>query len=208
MVINNNPAYAYLLEGNSLVDQKMVMAHVYGARRLLQEQLLLLEDQPQDDRRDGEPRRRACAGTWSATARTSVEDFIDACLSLENLIDPMSRVHQRGTRRGRGRATTTRTSRTSPGGCAPRATWTSTSTRPSSSRRSARRWRRRSSSRSASPRSRSATCCAFLIEHAPLERWQRDVPRDRPRRGLLLRAAGADQDHERGLGHLLALARS
>src|SRR5690349_21507341 len=28
MVINNNPAYAYLLEGNSLVDQKMVMAHV------------------------------------------------------------------------------------------------------------------------------------------------------------------------------------
>ena len=30
MVINNNPSYAYLLEGNSLVDQKLVMAHVYG----------------------------------------------------------------------------------------------------------------------------------------------------------------------------------
>src|SRR4029078_10885558 len=30
-------------------------------------------------------------------------------------------------------------------------------------------------------------------------------PRDRARRGLLLRAAGPDQDHERGLGHLLAL---
>src|SRR6185295_7736446 len=29
MVINNDPCYAYLLEGNSLVDQKMVMAHVY-----------------------------------------------------------------------------------------------------------------------------------------------------------------------------------
>src|SRR5215467_10588217 len=28
MVINTNPAYAYLLEGNSLVDQKLVMAHV------------------------------------------------------------------------------------------------------------------------------------------------------------------------------------
>src|SRR6476659_8672799 len=28
MVINNNPGYAYLLEGNSLVDQKLVMAHV------------------------------------------------------------------------------------------------------------------------------------------------------------------------------------
>ena len=42
MVINNNPSYAYLLEGNSSVDQKMVMAHVYGHVRLLQEQLLLL----------------------------------------------------------------------------------------------------------------------------------------------------------------------
>ena len=30
MVINNNPFYAYLLEGNSLVDQKLVMAHVSG----------------------------------------------------------------------------------------------------------------------------------------------------------------------------------
>src|SRR3974390_729658 len=30
MVINNNPAVAYLLEGNSLVDQKLVMAHVYA----------------------------------------------------------------------------------------------------------------------------------------------------------------------------------
>ena len=31
MVINNNPSYAYLLEGNSLVDQKIVMAHVLRA---------------------------------------------------------------------------------------------------------------------------------------------------------------------------------
>src|SRR5213592_4255886 len=30
MVINNDPTYAYLLEGNAVVDQKLVMAHVYG----------------------------------------------------------------------------------------------------------------------------------------------------------------------------------
>ena len=30
MVINNDPTYAYLLEGNSMLDQKLVMAHVYG----------------------------------------------------------------------------------------------------------------------------------------------------------------------------------
>ena len=30
MVINNDPSYAYLLENNALVDQKIVIAHVYG----------------------------------------------------------------------------------------------------------------------------------------------------------------------------------
>ena len=30
MVINNNPCYAYLMRPNMAVDQKLVMAHVYG----------------------------------------------------------------------------------------------------------------------------------------------------------------------------------
>src|SRR5262249_24300365 len=30
MVINNDPCYAYLMKSNHLVDQKLVMAHVYG----------------------------------------------------------------------------------------------------------------------------------------------------------------------------------
>src|SRR3954464_12671663 len=30
LVINNNPCYAYLMRSNGLVDQKLVMAHVYG----------------------------------------------------------------------------------------------------------------------------------------------------------------------------------
>src|SRR5262249_6377287 len=30
MVINNDPCYAYLMRSNLLVDQKLVMAHVYG----------------------------------------------------------------------------------------------------------------------------------------------------------------------------------
>jgi len=30
LVINNDPCYAYLLESNAEVDQKLVMAHVYG----------------------------------------------------------------------------------------------------------------------------------------------------------------------------------
>jgi len=30
LVINNNPCYAYLMRSNGQVDQKLVMAHVYG----------------------------------------------------------------------------------------------------------------------------------------------------------------------------------
>ncbi len=30
MVINNNPCYAYLLDSNQLVDQKLVIAHVFA----------------------------------------------------------------------------------------------------------------------------------------------------------------------------------
>ena len=57
MVINNDPCYAYLLEGNSSVDQKMVMAHVYGHCDFFKNNFYFSQDQPPDDRRDGEPRR-------------------------------------------------------------------------------------------------------------------------------------------------------
>ena len=30
LVINNDPCYAYLMKSNMMVDQKMVIAHVYG----------------------------------------------------------------------------------------------------------------------------------------------------------------------------------
>jgi len=30
LVINNDPCYAYLMRGNSITEQKLVMAHVYG----------------------------------------------------------------------------------------------------------------------------------------------------------------------------------
>ncbi len=46
VVINTNPSYGFLLETNSPIQNKMVIAHVLGPRRFLQKQHLLLEDQP------------------------------------------------------------------------------------------------------------------------------------------------------------------
>jgi stage V sporulation protein R len=89
MVINNNPAYAYLLEGNSLVDQKMVMAHVLGHVDFFKNNYFF-----------SKTNRRMIDGMANHATRVrrhierlgieKVESFIDSCLCLENLIDPMS----------------------------------------------------------------------------------------------------------------------
>lgn len=89
MVINNNPAYAYLLEGNSLVDQKMVIAHVLGHVDFFKNNYFF-----------SKTNRRMIDGMANHATRVrrhmerlgveKVESFIDSCLCLENLIDPMA----------------------------------------------------------------------------------------------------------------------
>src|SRR5262249_37704250 len=88
MVINNNPSYAYLLEGNSLVDQKTVIAHVFGHVDFFKNNYFF-----------SKTNRRMIDGMANHATRIrkhierqgidKVESFIDVCLSLENLIDPM-----------------------------------------------------------------------------------------------------------------------
>ena len=79
------PAYAYLLEGNSLVDQKLVMAHVYGHVDFFKNNFCFSHDQPQDDRtrwpttptrvrrtseRHGHGRRSRTSSTSASRSRT------------------------------------------------------------------------------------------------------------------------------------------
>jgi stage V sporulation protein R len=95
MVINNDPCYAYLQESNALVDQKLVIAHVYGHSDFFK-----------------------CNYWFSATNRKmmdemanhsthvrrhiekqgydAVEKWLDVCLSVEDLIDPHSMFMSRG----------------------------------------------------------------------------------------------------------------
>jgi stage V sporulation protein R len=107
MVINNNPSYAYLLEGNSLTDQKLVMAHVFGHVDFFKNNFCFRAtdlDQkgttidPVRSREGYDPDRKWLDKMANHGARigrhierhgiTKVETFIDQCLSLENLIDP------------------------------------------------------------------------------------------------------------------------
>ncbi len=107
MVINNNPSYAYLLEGNSLTDQKLVMAHVYGHVDFFKNNYCFRSTDldtggkttdPAVRPQSYSPNRRwidKMANHGSRMRRVvaryginKVEEFVDHCLSLENLIDP------------------------------------------------------------------------------------------------------------------------
>lgn len=98
MVINNSPAVAYLLEGNSLIDQKIVMAHVYGHVDFFKNNFAFRATDQGKDPKTGAPIRKwidAMANHGAVVRRWAnrvgierVEAFIDDCLSLENLIDP------------------------------------------------------------------------------------------------------------------------
>ncbi|MFG0334144.1 MAG: SpoVR family protein [Maioricimonas sp. JB049] len=93
MVINTDPCYAYLLSANAITDQKLVIAHVYGHCDFFKNNAWFAGTN-----------RKMLDAMANHAARVNryidrhgyetVEQFIDACLSLEDLIDPYS-VHIR-----------------------------------------------------------------------------------------------------------------
>jgi stage V sporulation protein R len=87
LVINNNPCYAYLMKSNSMVDQKLVISHVYGHCDFFKNNVYFAHT----DRRMVD--RMANHGTIIRKAMerhgvAEVENFLDRCLALDNLIDP------------------------------------------------------------------------------------------------------------------------
>jgi stage V sporulation protein R len=86
MVINNNPSYAYLLEGNDMTTQKMVMAHVTGHVDFFKNNLWFSHTNRHmlDAMANHAVRIQKLIDRYGYEP---VEDFVDTCLSLENLID-------------------------------------------------------------------------------------------------------------------------
>jgi len=87
LVINNNPCIAYLMISNDFVSQKLVMAHVYGHCDFFKNNLWFAKTDRRmmDTMANHSTRVRRYMDHYG---RDKVETFIDACLSLENLIDP------------------------------------------------------------------------------------------------------------------------
>lgn len=86
MVINTNPCYAYLLEVNNWVDQKIVIAHVYGHNDFFKNNMWFSNTNRKmmDTMANHGTKIRRYMEKYG---QEKVELFIDKVLSLENLLD-------------------------------------------------------------------------------------------------------------------------
>ncbi len=161
MVINNNPCYAYLMRCNHDVDQKLVMAHVYGHCDFFKNNAYFAHTNRKmmDEMANHGIRIRRYVEKYG---EDEVEAFIDRCMSIDDLID----IHSTAIRRRdevsrydfkpkeRGRAASRRASRA-------RTTWTTTSIRPTAleGRGRGAAQAAQGQTAAASPSSRRRTCC-------------------------------------------------
>jgi stage V sporulation protein R len=94
MVINNDPCYAYLMRCNHTVDQKLVMAHVYGHCDFFKNNAFFAHTSRKmmdEMANHGARVRRYC----ERFGEDEVEQFLDRCMSIDDLID----VHSTAIRR-------------------------------------------------------------------------------------------------------------
>ncbi len=87
MVINTDPSYAYLMKSNNLVDQKTVIAHVYGHVDFFKNNQWFSKTNRKmlDTMANHAVRIREI---MDQVGQDTCEAFIDRCLSIEGMIDP------------------------------------------------------------------------------------------------------------------------
>jgi len=86
MVINNDPCYAYLMRCNHVVDQKLVMAHVYGHCDFFKNNAYFnhTSRKMMDEIANHAARIRHYVERFG---EDEVEAFLDKCMSIDDLID-------------------------------------------------------------------------------------------------------------------------
>ena len=169
LVINNNPTYAYLMESNALVDQKTVMAHVYGHGDFFKNNVWFSRTNRGmlDVMANHGTRIRRYIERHGLDA---VEDFIDRALSLDNLIDYYATFAPRRERGDDDDLTppTVKKLRSK--------TYMDEFINPTDYLEEQRKRLEDEQERSRRiPPEPQKDVLLFLMEHAPLERWERDV---------------------------------
>jgi stage V sporulation protein R len=177
MVINTDPCYAYLLVSNLPIDQKLVMAHVFGHADFFKNNFWFAHTNRRmlDETANHGARIRRYVERYGLD---TVESFVDRCLSLENLID----LHSTGIRRQPSRVLERRRNSDDEADAGaglarlPSKGYMENYINPREYLESVRQQedveRERERNFPAHPQ---RDVLLFLLEHAPLEAWQQDV---------------------------------
>jgi stage V sporulation protein R len=175
MVINNNPCYAYLLRCNPLVDQKLVMAHVYGHNDFFKNNQFFAHTNRKmmDEMANHGSRVRAI---MDREGEDAVEKFIDCCLSLENLIDIHSSYIKRSQQPERNIDSDQLEANAGQPGRFPSKSYMDGFINPPETLRAEAELARAERQRDRRlPEEPQRDVLLFLLENAPLRPWQHDV---------------------------------
>ena len=168
MVINNDPCYAYLQESNSVTDQKLVMAHVYGHADFFKNNAWFgkTERKMMDQMANHATRVRRHIEKHGGE---TVERFLDACLAVEHLIDPHSVFMRRDPEVDEAEPFEFRK--------LPAKDYMDPFINPAAEldRQRDEYMKRVSAQKKAFPRRPTRDVLRFLLRHAPLEDWQSDI---------------------------------
>ncbi|MER3416712.1 MAG: SpoVR family protein [Gemmataceae bacterium] len=176
MVINNDPCYAYLMRSNNIVDQKLVMAHVYAHCDFFKNNLYFAHTNRKmiDEMAEHGARIRRYVEKYG---EDEVEQFIDRCKSIEDLIDPHSVAIRRREVRPKGALEQERDDESVQPARLKAKSYMDEYINPPQLLKEEEEKRRRLKEETAKkfPERPEKDILLFLIEHAPLKGWQRDI---------------------------------
>jgi stage V sporulation protein R len=178
LVINNDPCYAYLMSSNSLTDQKLVMAHVYGHCDFFKnnEYFSHTNRKMMDEMANHGNRIRRYMDRFGVE---EVENFIDCCLSIEDLIDVHSTaIKRRGDHPGKYHfaSATGDDDEPSNGKFDSKKRYMDRYINPPDAIEAQRRQQaEKEQEQQQFPSKPQSDVMQFILEHAPLKPWQLDV---------------------------------
>ena len=170
LVINTNPAYAFLLEGNRMVDHKLVIGHVYAHVDFFKHNAWFSRtDRKMLDKMASSETKFERIAERHGTEK--VEDFVDVCLSIDNLIDYHSPFITRRARKIDEEATSPEPLKLPARGYMDR--YINPEGEMEAERADLKKaWEKQQAKLPSEP---ERDVMLFLIEHAPLTKWQRQV---------------------------------
>jgi stage V sporulation protein R len=180
MVINTDPCYAYLLQANNWVDQKIVMAHVYGHNDFFKNNAWFSNtNRKMMDvmANHGTKIRRY----MERHGYDVVETFIDKVLSLENLLDINELFETSELKRRREEQVQQFKDESEDEGyliddrSAALKSFMRTKTRSAKKDDKDQPKPSNDDAQAERPNQRSRDVLGYLIQHAPIEEWQADI---------------------------------